>query len=109
MLTDKEFAKLAKNLTAYYMGELIPPYRAVRGFYDREAWECCDCARMYAENHECIECWVEPSTIYGEDDLAAHVTFYCGNGEFFKAVQYWPAESVAMFTEPEVKPIVINK
>lgn len=109
MLNAKEIARLTKNLTAFYMGELVPSAAAIRGYYDREVWEVCDPCTMYAEGHMCVECWVEyihdPKSYMGENVLAAHITEYVGNGQFSRSTEFWGAEHVAMFKNE----IVIEK
>ena len=102
MLNDNEVARLTKNLKDYYMGELIPPAEAIRGYYDREMWEMSDPCTMYAEGHGCVECWVEyihyeNAKYLAENVLAAHITLYVGDGQFFKTVECWNAEHVAQF------------
>lgn len=110
MLNDKEIARLTKNLKDYYMGELIPPPEAIRGYYDREIWEVSDPCTMYAEEHGCVECYVEyihyeNAKYLAENVLAAHITLYVGDGQFFKTVECWAADDVRRFKNE----IVITK
>ena len=103
-LTTKQIAKLAKNLKAFYMGELVPPAEAIIGYYDAEVWEVADPCTMYKEGHHCIECDVEyihnpgKSPFLGENTLAAHITLYIEGGHFCRQTEYWDARHVAMFT-----------
>lgn len=100
-LTKKEIVRLTKNLTAYYMGELVPPVEAIIGYYDSEVWEASDPCTMYKEGHGCVECKVEyihdPKSYLGENVLAAHIVLYVEGGHFFRQTEYWDARHVAMF------------
>lgn len=105
-LTTTELARLTKNLTAFYMGELIPQADAIRGYYDRELWELGDPCTMFRDTHMCVECRVEyvgAMKYMGEHVLAAHITIYC-EGQFSRQIEYWNADDVRRFTNE----IVIN-
>ena len=107
-LTDREIASLAKNLSDFYMGELIPPAHAIRGYYDREWWKNGNnpCT-LFRDSRMCIDCHVEYihnlKSYMGENVLAAHITIYCGNGKYSKQTEYWNCEHVRQFTDdPQV-------
>lgn len=102
MLNDNEVARLTKNLKDYYMGELIPPVEAIRGYYDSEWFECGGGSSHYRDTRECVEVYVEyihyeNAKYLAENVLAAHITLYVGDGQFFKTVECWNADDVRCF------------
>lgn len=102
MLNAKEIDKLTKYLKDYYMGELVPPLEAIRGYYDSEWFECGGGPSYYRDTRQCVEVYVEyihyeNAKYLAENVLAAHITLYVGNGQFFKTVENWNAEHVAQF------------
>lgn len=99
-LTTLEITRLSNDLTAFYMGELIPPADAIRGYYDREVWEHGNPCTMFRDTHMCVECHVEyvgAMKYMGENILAAHITIYCGNRQFSRQIEYWNADHVRRF------------
>jgi len=106
-LSTNEIARLTKNLTDFYMGELVPQADAIRGYYDHECWEVCNPCTMYRDGRSCVECRVEyvgAMKYMGEHMLAAHITEYVGNGQFSRSTEYWNCNDVRRFKNE----IIIN-